>query len=472
MNMMIGLEVHVQLNTKSKLFCSCSTDYRDKKPNSMTCPICLGFPGSKPKINKRAIEYGISIAHALNCEIVPKMFFSRKSYLYPDMSKNFQITQFEVPLGINGYLNINCDGKEKKINISRIHLEEDPAKLIHVGGDITTANYVLIDYNRSGIPLCEIVTKPDFREPREVRDFLTKLSAILEYLEVYDPSLEGSMRVDVNMSIDGGERVEIKNMSGFSKIEKALNYEIIRQKNIIRMGSKVERETRTFDETQGITKSLRTKEFEEDYGYIFEPDLTKIEINENWKNEIKKNLPELPDHLVEKFKENYGLNDYQSKVIVYTGKAFSEFFENCCRLFYKPEIIANWMITHLLKCLNYQGIDIKNSKIKVENFVKFLMMIEEGKINQRFGKEMIKEITTSGEDPENYLKKKHLKMLNKEELEEVVRKILEKNKKAVEDYKSGQEKSIEFLIGQVLKEIKAAGDPQEIRKLIKASVAQ
>ncbi|MBL7170186.1 MAG: Asp-tRNA(Asn)/Glu-tRNA(Gln) amidotransferase subunit GatB [Candidatus Aenigmarchaeota archaeon] len=472
MSMMIGLEVHVQLNTKSKMFCSCSTDYRDAKPNSKTCPICLGFPGSKPKVNKKALDYGISIAHALNCQILPEMFFSRKSYLYPDMSKNFQITQFEIPLGRKGYLTINSNGQEKTINITRIHLEEDPAKLIHIGGDITTARYVHIDYNRSGIPLCEIVTEPDFRSSKEVRQFLTKLSAILEYLGVYDSSLEGSMRIDVNISIEGGKRVEIKNMSGFAKIEKALNYEVIRQRSILRNGGEVQRETRAFNEAQGITKTLRTKEMEEDYGYIFEPDLTKIEISDEWKNKIKKNLPELPDHLVERFQEKYGLSDYQAKVIVYTGKAFSEFFEDCCKLFDKHVTVAKWMITHLLKCLNYQSINIKQSKLSVEKFVKFLKMMDEEKVTERLGKEMIKEITLTGEDPEKYLKKKGLRMVSKQELEKIVKKVLEKNKKAVEDYRSGKEKSLEFLIGQVLREIKAAGDPNEIRKIIQALVAQ
>ncbi len=470
--MKIGLEIHVQLNTKSKLFCSCSTDYRDSKPNSTTCPICLGFPGSKPKVNKKALDYGISIAHALNCEILTKMFFSRKSYLYPDMAKNFQITQFEIPLARKGYLKINSNGEEKKINITRIHLEEDPAKLVHVGGDITTSKYVLIDYNRSGTPLCEIVTEPDFRDPKEVREFLTKLSTMLEYLGVYDSSLEGSMRVDVNISIEGGKRVEIKNMSGFAKIEKALNYEVVRQKSVLRNGGKVERETRGFDESQGITKTLRTKEMEEDYGYIFEPDLTKIEINNEWKQGIKTTLPELPDHLVERYQEKYDLSDYQAKVIVYTGKDFSRFFEECCELLENPQMIAKWMITHLLKCLNYQGIRIKNSKISVENFAKFLEMMDKGEIPKRLGKEMIKEITMTGEYPEEYLSKKGLKMVSKQELKKIVDKILQKNKEAVKDYKSGEEKALDFLVGQVLKEIKSAGNPREIREIIQASVAQ
>jgi aspartyl-tRNA(Asn)/glutamyl-tRNA(Gln) amidotransferase subunit B len=464
--MKIGLEIHVQLNTKSKMFCSCSTDYRDAEPNSKTCPICVGFPGSKPKVNKKALDYGISIAHALNCQILPEMFFSRKSYLYPDLAKNFQITQFEVPLGKKGRLKINTNGDEKTINITRIHLEEDPGKLIHISGDITSAKYVHIDYNRSGIPLCEIVTEPDFENPKEVREFLTKLSTLLEYLDVYEPSLEGSMRVDVNISLEGGERVEIKNMSGFGKIEKALNFEIVRQKGILRVGGKVKRETRAFDEEKGITKSLRSKEMEEDYGYIFEPDLTRIEMEDRWKREIKEELPELPDHIVKRYGKDYGLREYQARVIVYTGKTFSQFFEKACELFNKPEMVANWMITQLLKCLNYQSITIRESKMSVQNFIKFLKMMNEGKISKRLGKEMIKDITITGQDPEKYLSEKGLKMVSKEKLEKTVKNVLEKNKKAVEEYKSGNEKVMEYLIGQVLREIKAAGNPKEIRDII------
>ena len=468
----IGLEIHVQLNTQSKLFCSCPTDYRDKDPNTIVCPVCLGFPGSRPRVNKKALDFAISIAEALNCRILPKIFFSRKSYLYPDMSKNFQITQYEVPLARDGFLMINIDGQEKKVRIRRLHLEEDPAKLIHVGGDIMTAEYVLIDYNRSGIPLCEIVTEPDFETPKQVRVFLTKLSAILEYLGVYDSSLEGSMRVDVNVSIKGNERVEIKNMSGFRMIEKALNYEIIRQNNILRQGGRIKRETRGFDESQGITRSLRAKEFEEDYGYIYEPDLTVIEINDEWKKQIQEAMPELPEQRVERFQEEYRLSQYQARVIVYSGKALSNFFEECCRSFKKPRIIARWMITDLLKCLNYQRITIDKSKITVKNFVDFLRLIDQKKITERLGKEIIKEITMTGEHPENYLKRKGLKLVDNKELEKIVKKVLEKNEKAVSDYKSGEEKALEFLIGQVLKETRMTGDPKIIRKIIKARVAQ
>ena len=284
----MGLEIHVQLNTNSKLFCSCSTKYEDKQPNEVTCPICLGFPGSKPKVNRAAIDFAILVAKALNCSINSPMFFSRKSYLYPDMPKNFQITQYEIPIAEKGILNI----VDKKIRIRRVHIEEDPGKLIHVGGSITNAKYVLVDYNRSGVPLIEIVTEPDFESTKEVRKFLTKLSSILEYLDAYDPSGEGSLRVDANISLKGGERVEVKNITGFKNVEKALNFEIIRQKNSHNMNVDITRETRHFDAQTNTTASLRKKEFEEDYGYIFEPDLTKIEIDNKWVKGLVDNMPE------------------------------------------------------------------------------------------------------------------------------------------------------------------------------------
>jgi len=268
MKAVMGLEIHIHLLTKSKLFCSDSTDYEGKKPNENTCPVCLGFPGSKPKVNKRAIEFGIMTSKALNCKVNQEMFFSRKSYFYPDMPKNFQISQYEIPLAENGYLEIS----DKKIRIKRIHLEEDPGKLIHVGGDITTAKYVLIDYNRSGIPLLEIVTEPDFNSTKEIREFLSKLSSILEHID-----------------------------------------EIIRQKHLKSVEMVVKRETRHFDAETKTTSTLRKKEFEEDYGYIFDPDLTKIEISREWITDVEKGMPELPDARIRKFIEKLYKNLQKTK---------------------------------------------------------------------------------------------------------------------------------------------------------------
>jgi len=260
--MKIGLEIHVQLATKTKLFCSCPNKV-SKKPNTLTCDYCLGLPGTKPRLNKKALEYAIKIGLALNCKFPEKTYFSRKSYFYPDMAKNFQITQYEVPFAKDGYVTINIHNKEKKIRIRRIQLEEDPARIVHVGGSITEANYVLVDYNRSGIPLCEIVTEPDMENPAEARLFLQKLSSMLQYLDIFNPDVEGSIRVDANISL-GESRVEIKNISGFKEVEKALNFEVVRQKNLMKKSKEILRETRGWDSVANVTRSLRSKEEEEE----------------------------------------------------------------------------------------------------------------------------------------------------------------------------------------------------------------
>jgi aspartyl-tRNA(Asn)/glutamyl-tRNA(Gln) amidotransferase subunit B len=463
MKVMMGLEIHVHVKSKSKLFCSCPTDYENAEPNEFTCPICLGFPGSKPKVNKKIVDSALMVAKALNCEIAQETFFSRKSYFYPDMAKNFQISQYEIPLARNGFLEITS----KKIRIRRVHLEEDPAKLIHVGGTITSAQYVLIDYNRSGIPLLEIVTEPDFETTKEVREFLFKLSSILEHLEIYDASKEAALRVDANISLEGGEKVEIKNITGFANVEKALNYEIVRQKNLKAMGLKVERETRHFDPQTKSTVTLRKKEFEEDYGYIFEPDLPKIEISRDWVEEIERKMPELPDMRIKKFVEIYKISERDAKIIVYTSKAFADFFEECCKIYKNFRNIAKWMVTDLLKCLNWNNLTIGESKVKPNTFIELLELIDSGQITERLGKEIIKEFVASGKSPREIVEEKKLKVLKrKEELEKVVEKVVKGNEKVVEDYRKGNEKALNFLIGLVLKETEMKADPKKVKELI------
>lgn len=460
---MMGIEIHIHLLTDSKMFCSCPTDSENKNPNESTCPICLGFPGSKPKVNKKVIDSGIMVAKALNCKISPTMFFSRKSYFYPDMSKNFQISQYEIPLATKGFLEIS----NKKIGITRVHMEEDPAKLSHVGGGITSAQYVLVDYNRAGIPLLEIVTDPDFENVKEVREFLSKLSSILEHLEVYDSAKEASLRVDANISIDGGERIEVKNITGFANVEKALSYEIIRQENLVRMGQKVVRETRHFDADTKMTATLRKKETEEDYGYIFEPDLTDMEISEKWIVQMEKQMPELPDARVKRFVKEYKIDGQSAKVIVYVDKALADFFEECVKIYKKPENISRWIVTDLLKCLNYQNVTIRESKVKPKTFVELLELIDKNEITERLAKEVIKEFVETGKPPKDIVKEKGLGKIEDKELQSVIKEVIKENKKAVDDYKSGNEKAIEFLVGQILRKIKARADPNTVRELIK-----
>ncbi len=466
MKIMMGLELHVHILTTSKFFCSCPTDYDDKEPNELTCPTCLGFPGSKPKVNKKVIDSAIMVAKALDCQIAPLMFFSRKSYFYPDMSKNFQISQYEVPLATKGYLEIS----NKKIRIRRVHMEEDPAKLVHVGGDITSAQYILVDYNRAGIPMVEIVTEPDFESTKEVREFLSKLSSILEHLEVYDSGKEASLRVDANISLEGGERIEVKNITGFANVEKALNYEIVRQENLLRMGMKVEREVRHFDAETNMTASLRKKEFEEDYGYITDPDLTDIEISGNWIGQMEKQMPELPDTRVKRFVKQYKLVERDAKVIVYVDKALADFFEDCVKIYKKPKDVARWIVGDLLKCLNYQGIAIRESKVKPKTFVGLLELIDKKEVTERLAKEIIKDFVETGKPPKEIVKEQQLGKVGEKELQTIVKEVVKENKKAIDDYKSGNEKVIEFLVGQVLRKTKVRADPKVVRELIKKSI--
>ncbi len=465
MAVMIGLEVHVQLNTESKLFCSDSSDLRGKRQNTNTCPVCLGFPGSKPVLNKRALELGMLISLALNCKISNTCFFSRKTYFYPDMSKNFQITQYEEPLSTGGVLDLN----DAKIRIRRVHIEEDPAKLVHMGGDITTAKYVLIDYNRSGMPLAEIVTEPDFDSPKQARMFLEKLLSILEHLGAYDSGKEATIRVDANISFDGGERVEVKNITGFENVEKALNFEVIRQKGMARMQVKVERETRHFDADRGTTVGLRKKEYEEDYGYIFDPDLPVINITDQWVAQMKRDMPELPDQRTRRFISEYKIPEYVAGVIVYTDKHLADFFEECCKLYGNPDKVSNWTVNYLLKSLNWRSEKIRDSKVKPATFVEFLKLIDDKTITERFAKELIKTYVDTGADPRELIKHEKI-LISESTLKAAVEKVLKENKAAVDDFKAGKGEAMQFLIGKVLALTNKQADPNLIRKTLLSSL--
>jgi aspartyl-tRNA(Asn)/glutamyl-tRNA(Gln) amidotransferase subunit B len=458
----IGLEIHVQLMTDSKLFCSCSTDIDGKEPNTEVCPICLGYPGSKPMLNRKAVDYGITIAQTLNSGIMSLIRFSRKNYFYPDMAKNFQITQYEVPLAKGGYLLVG----DHSIGITRVHLEEDPAKLVHVGGGIINARGTLIDYNRAGVPLVEIVTDPDIQSTEEARDFLKKLSLTLEHLGVYDPHGEGSLRVDANVSIEGGNRVEVKNITGFRNVEKALNYEVVRQNSAINMGLEIVRETRHFDAETGVTSTLRLKEQEEDYGYIAEPDLTQIHIGVDWVSRLKDSMPELPDQRIQRFVDEYGITWFQSDIIVNTGLRMSEFYEECCGIYTDAKNIANWLVTYLLKSLNYEGVSIEESPVKPETFTELLLLIDDGTISERLAKELIKDYVSTGKSPRKLVEEKNLAMLPVDELRMVVQEMVAENPKAAEDYRSGKPKAAEYLIGQVLRRVRARASANTVRELV------
>ncbi len=436
---MIGLETHVQLDTKTKLFCSCKIPDEDEEPNTCICEVCLGLPGSKPMINEKAIEYSIKLAKALNCKINETVMFSRKTYFYPDMSKNYQITQYEIPIGENGYLELKSG---KKIRIRRIHLEEDPAKIIH------KESYVLVDYNRSGIPLCEIVTEPDFENEEEVKEYLRELENILYYLGIYR---EGSMKSDVNISIEGGERVEVKNVSGIKDVEKVIKYELIRQNMLKKRGMKIERETRGWNENRGITYSMRKKEYEEDYGYITDPDITSVDL---W----DVNIPELPRQRIERFIKQYNLNKEIAYSLV-SDKELSEIFEELSKEF-NPETISRWLANVLKKELNYRDIKFKDSKVTINDLKKLFKEID------YLSDPAIKMIIRFMVDGKTFEEsKKELGLDKQVDIDSLVDKVIKSNEKAVKDYLEGNDKAINFMIGMILREHKGI-DPKEIRERI------
>jgi len=466
METMIGLETHVQLNTKTKLFCGCSLEkVMEAEPNSRCCPICLGMPGSKPRVNKAAIDAAIKIALALNCKINKETFFSRKTYLYPDMSKNFQITQYEIPLAYDGSLDINDDkGNTKTIRIKRINIEEDPAQIQHIGGNITTAKYVLIDYNRSGTPLCEIVTEPDFSTPKEARIFLQRLLAILDYLKVFKIG-EFSIKSDANISLKGGERAEVKNITGFKEIEEALNYETIRQKDTLRKGEKVVRETRAWDEKAKVTRSLRRKEFEEDYGYIFEPDLTKIEVSDKWIEDMRKTLPELPHQKYERYLKEFKISSEMARSMT-SDLEIAQFFEDIVKEI-EPKFAATW-VNILKKTLFYNDVALRETKLDKKTFVKLLKLIKDEKITDRGGEMILREIIFKPEDFDDLVKR--YSKIEVKDIEHVIDKVLKENEKAVRELKQGKKESMDFLIGQVIRKIGKRIDAKKVRQIIKLKV--
>ncbi|MBI4167537.1 MAG: Asp-tRNA(Asn)/Glu-tRNA(Gln) amidotransferase subunit GatB, partial [Candidatus Aenigmarchaeota archaeon] len=384
----IGLEVHVQLRTQTKLFCGCPNRFVNE-PNTLVCDYCIGLPGTKPRVNRAALDFAILIGSALECKISSPTYFSRKSYFYPDMGKNFQITQYEVPIAHSGKVKLGT----KEINITRIQLEEDPARIVHA------TDYVLVDYNRSGVPLCEIVTDPDFESPKEAREFLQKLSSILEYLGVYDPNIEGSMRVDANISL-GPSRVEIKNISGFKDVEKALNYEAVRQKNAIRRGQKVVRETRGWDDVAGVTRSQRTKEEEEDYGYIFEGDLPKFTFTAEKLEKLRAALPELPDQKIKRYVKELKIPEDLAVSIVSEpdiADAFEKVSERADR-----HLAAKWFAGEIKKTLNFNSIRFRESKLTVESVANLIQMLQRKVLTDHSAEMLLREMVVKQIDPEQH----------------------------------------------------------------------
>jgi len=457
----IGLEVHVQLNKlKTKVFCGCSTDYHNDLPNSHVCPVCLGLPGSMPVINRKAVEAAIKVGLALNCRVEEHTQFYRKNYYYPDLPKGFQITQYDFPISSQGYVMIEGEDGEHKIRITRAHMEEDPGRLVHEG-TIDKSKYTLVDYNRSGMALLEIVSEPDLRSPKEARRYLDKLRNILEYLDVFDGDLEGALRVDANISIMGGQRAEVKNISSHKGAERALLYEIVRQKNVVRRGGVVVQETRHFDEAREITLSMRTKEEAHDYRYFPEPDLVPLKIS-GWAPAIKETLPELPDARRLRFVEQYGIIDEHAKALTSELK-LAIFYEDIAKRT-DPKTAAVWIADVLKGELNYRDLTI--DAFRREDMLKILELLTSKKITEDGAVDIIRTILDKGGTPEEIVKEKGLVKVEGDIVETAALDAIKENPQAVADYKAGKEKALNSLVGAVMKKTKGRADARTVREVL------
>ncbi len=459
----IGLEVHVQLKTTSKMFCSCSTDF-NAPPNSNTCPVCLGLPGALPVLNEGVLKGAIRVGLALNCSINLYSTFDRKNYFYPDLPRGYQISQYGQPLCISGCLEISPDCR---VGIRRIHLEDDAGRLVHGAGD-----ELFIDYNRAGMPLIEIVTEPHISTPQEARLFLEELKAILEYLQVSDCNMEeGSLRCDANISLRLsktealGEKVELKNMNSFRAIERALEFEINRQAELLKEGKVIYQETRSWDEDLKRTKLMRRKEEAQDYRYFPEPDLPPLKMTQELVDDLKKSLPELPRERRERFIKEFKLPDYDVSIL--TGdRDLADFFEEAAQRT-SPKEVSNWLMGELLRYLNEENITMKDIPLKPGQLVELIELTERGELSSSMAKDVFKEMCKEGKCPGDVMEEKGLKQISdREHLENIVLEILEKNPGPVEDYKEGKKKALGFLIGQVMKRTQGKANPQIVNELM------
>lgn len=456
-DVVIGLEIHVELDTKSKMFCRCPTTA--EKPNSACCPVCLGHPGSKPVLNKKAVDSALKLCLALDCKISPELIFSRKSYFYPDMAKNYQITQYEVPLGEKGKLKVG----ENSIRIKRVHLEEDPAALIHPES-MESSKYVLVDYNRSGRPLVEVVTEPDLTSPEQARDFMKKLITVLNYIDIFDQN-RCIIKADVNVSVKetGYTRVEIKNVTGFKEIEKAVFSEVSRQKENIK---EIRQATRAWDSEAGVTRALRTKETEADYGYIIDPDLTVVEITKKWVDETKKGMPELAESKIEKFISKHKLKEGDAHVLG-QKRDLAEVFEKVAEEV-NPELAAKWIRRELVRVLNYHKKNFKDVELNEKHLIELLKLIESKKITETTGQKLLEMLVEKPFDVNEYVNKEKLGAVSDSGvLEKYCKEAINENKDAVEDYKKGESKALNFLIGKVMQKTKGKATPNEVNAILK-----
>ncbi len=474
----IGLEVHIQLMTKAKMFCHCSTDYIGKEPNTNTCPVCLGLPGSLPVLNKKVLEFAIRTALALNCKINQISRFHRKNYFYPDLPKAYQISQYDLPLGVGGYMEISLPESDEKrrIGITRVHIEEDAGKLVHEG-DIASSSYSLVDYNRCGIPLAEIVTEPDFRSPEEARIFLVKLRSIIQHLGVCDGNMEeGSLRCDANVSVRPakskslGTKAEIKNMNSFRAVKKALQFEVDRQKKLLSEGEKVIQETRHWDELKNITVSMRSKEEAHDYRYFPEPDLLPLQVDLKMIEKIRRSLPELPEARKERFIKVYQIPEYDAEILT-SSKALADYYEKASYLYSNAKILSNWIMGELIRYLNEEKVEIEDSPISPENLVAMLKLIDKGVISGKMAKNVFEKMFKTRKDASQIVEESGITQITDEdELFEVIDKVIKENPRSIEDFNKGKEKALNYLVGQVMRYTKGRAKPDFVFNSLKQRI--
>ena len=464
----MGLEVHAELSTKTKIFCSCPTEF-GADPNTHVCPVCMAMPGALPVLNEKVVEYAVKAGLATNCEIAMDSKNDRKNYFYPDLPKSYQISQFDKPLCEHGYVEIEDeDGSKKKIRLTRIHIEEDAGKLNHneFGGGS------LVDLNRAGVPLIEIVSEPDLRSAKEAEEYLKKLKSILEYIEVSDCKMqEGSLRADVNVSVrkkgatEYGTRTEMKNMNSFRSIVRAIEYEADRQIDVLEDGGKIEQETLRWDDVSGRTFPMRDKEDAQDYRYFPDPDLVAIRLSKEYIENIKNNLPELPESRKQRYLNEFGLSEKDSNMLT-ASKYLSNLFEGAEKICKNAKAVANWLLSDVSRILNEKEMEADQIPFTAEQLAKMIVLIDKGTISSAIGKKVLEELFENPKDPEEIIKEKGWIQISDEgAIKEVVLKILEANPQSIADFKAGKDKAVGFLVGQAMKETKGKANPQMLNKM-------
>lgn len=468
----IGLEVHTELHTATKIFCNCKTSF-GADPNTNVCPVCLGLPGVLPVLNKKVLEFAVRAGLALNCEISRFSKFDRKNYYYPDLPKNFQTSQFDLPICEHGYLDVEVDGEVSRIRITRAHMEEDAGKLVHHGSSITTADYSLVDYNRTGTPLLEIVSEPDMRSAKQAVAYMEKMRAILQYCGISDCRMEeGSLRCDANVSVrpvgqkELGTKTEIKNINSFKGVERAIEYEALRQAEILEAGGTIKQETRTWDENEGVTKSMRSKEEANDYRYFPEPDLVPFTVSDEYIENIRKTLPELPDARKARYMESYGLSAYDAAYVT-SDKDRADFFEAMVKAGADAKEACNWLMGALAGKLSENGLEIKDSKVTPEAMAELLKLITKGTISGKIAKKIFPEMWETGKSAETIVKEQGLVQISDTgALEAMVDEAIAENPKAVADFKSGNKKAMGAMIGQIMKKSHGKANPRMVSGIL------